>query len=151
MVFNNDQIHVYVDFVLIVSTRSPDDALGLLIAMYNIFELSFSKHSRAIRFLYSIIHKDKRFLSNAMRLLLKENNIELMNETNQPQTVSSSSICSNSIVHNNNLQNPTQNTIIPNSTSIISGNEINDPLSTNSYHSNSNIGLIDKASAVTNE
>ncbi|CAF1545434.1 unnamed protein product, partial [Rotaria sordida] len=39
----DDIMHVYVDFHPILSTSSPDDALGLLISMYSIFELSFDK------------------------------------------------------------------------------------------------------------
>ncbi|CAF3813633.1 unnamed protein product [Rotaria sp. Silwood1] len=52
-------IHVYVDFNPILSTNSPDNAVALLIAIYTIFELSFDKKSRTIRFLYSIIHEKK--------------------------------------------------------------------------------------------
>ncbi|CAF4022370.1 unnamed protein product, partial [Rotaria magnacalcarata] len=151
LIFVNDQIHVYIDFILVVSTTSPDDALGLLIAMYNIFELNFSKNSRAIRFLYSIVHNDKRFLSNAMRLLIKENNIEIMNETNRPQAASSNSLCSKSTIQSNNSQTSTQQKIIENSTSINGENEINDPDPPNSSCSNGNIDFTDKAPTVENE
>jgi hypothetical protein len=66
-----------VDFVPIVTTTSPDDALALLLAMYTIFELNFDKNSRAVRFLYAIIFSDKRFLSNSTRILIKEKNIDI--------------------------------------------------------------------------
>ena len=151
MSFFNDQIHVYVDFILIVSTTSPDDALGLLIAMYNIFELNFSKNSRAIRFLYSILHNGKRFLSNAMRLLIKENNIEIMNETDRLQAASSNSLFNNSTIQSNNSQTSTQYKIIENSTSINGENEINDPDSTNSSYSNATTDFNDKTSVGVNE
>ena len=65
------------DFLPIVSTTSPDDALALLLAIYVVFELNFPKNGRAIRFLYSIVFNDKRFLSNKMRCLIKEKNIEI--------------------------------------------------------------------------
>ncbi len=86
MVCTDDRINIYVDFIRITSTTSPDDALALVIAMYTIFELSFSKTSRAIRFLYACLHGDKRFLSNSVRLLIKEKNIEINPEQNQQQS-----------------------------------------------------------------
>jgi len=92
MVCANDLIDVYVDFNLIVSTNSPDDALALLIGMYTIFELSFNKKSRTIRFLFSVLHSDKRFLSNSIRIFIKENNIDIYSEQQQPSLTSSNPV-----------------------------------------------------------
>ncbi|CAF3005309.1 unnamed protein product [Rotaria sp. Silwood2] len=105
----NDQIHIYVDFIPIVSTTSPDDALGLLIAMYNIFELNFNKNSRAIRFLYSILHGDKRFLSNGMRLLIKDKGIDIFNKTSQQHATSSNSDGNNSTTTSSSPPNSSNN------------------------------------------
>ncbi|CAF1480114.1 unnamed protein product, partial [Rotaria sordida] len=151
LIFINDQIHIYVDFILIVSTTSPDYALGLLIAMYNIFELNFRKNSRVVRFLYCIFHNDKRFLSNAMRLLIKENNIEIMNETNQLQAAPSHSLYSNSTIQSSNSQTSTQHKIIENNASINRENETNGPDLTNSSYSNNSVDLHDKTPVVLNE
>ena len=151
MIFINDQIHIYVDFILIVSTTSPDDALGLLIAMYNIFELNFRKNSRVVRFLYCIFHNDKRFLSNAMRLFIKENNIEIMNETNRLQAALSNSLYNNSTIQSSNSQTSTQHKIIENNASINGKNETNGPDLTNSSYSNHSVDLHDKTSVVLNE
>ncbi|CAF1690843.1 unnamed protein product [Adineta ricciae] len=68
---------VYVDFISIVSTDSVDDAVGLLIAMYTIFGLSFDKKSRAVRLLYSVLYDETRYLTNSVRILMKEKNIEV--------------------------------------------------------------------------
>ncbi|CAF1319370.1 unnamed protein product [Adineta steineri] len=87
----NDLIHVYVDFHLIVSTNSPDDALALLVSMYTIFELSFNKKSRTIRLIYSVLHGDKRFLPNFIRIFIKENNIDIYSEQQQQQSSLNSS------------------------------------------------------------
>lgn len=95
MVLINDLIHIYVDFNLVVSTASPDDALGLLIAMYTIFELSFNKKSRTIRFLYSLLHSDKRFLSNSIRIFIKEKKIDLYAEQQYQSTSTSSNSVQN--------------------------------------------------------
>lgn len=70
-------IHVYVDFCRITSTSSPDDALALLISMYTIFELAFDKKSRVVRLIYSILHGDKQYLSNSIRMYIKEKNIDI--------------------------------------------------------------------------
>ncbi|CAF1058741.1 unnamed protein product [Adineta steineri] len=88
----NDLIHVYVDFHLIVSTNSPDDALALLVSMYTIFELSFNKKSRTIRLIYSVLHGDKRFLPNSIRIFIKENNIDIYSEQQQSSLNSSNSM-----------------------------------------------------------
>jgi hypothetical protein len=95
LVYVNDVIHVYVDFNLILFTTSPDDALSLLIAMYTIFELSFNKKGRAIRFLYSVLHGDKSFLSNSIRMFMKEKKIDIISEQEQRMAMISSELLSN--------------------------------------------------------
>lgn len=144
----NDQIHVYVDFILIVSTTSPDDALGLLIAMYNVFELNFNKHSRAIRFLYSIFHNDKRFLSNAMRLLIKEKNIDVFNEQNQQQAVSLNGLGHRAEMTNNSNNSNTINQTTE-SISIDKNIEIDSLGQINTHSSNNN--LDSKISQISSE
>ena len=51
--------------------------------MYTIFELTFDKKSRAIRFLYSVLYGDKQFLSNSIRILIKEKNIDIHQQRHQ--------------------------------------------------------------------
>ncbi|CAF2060439.1 unnamed protein product [Rotaria magnacalcarata] len=81
----DDVIYIYVDFVSMLSTNSPDDALALLIAMYTIFELTFHKKSRTIRLLYSILHAETRYLTNSVRILIKEKNIDIYAEQQHQQ------------------------------------------------------------------
>ncbi|CAF1502715.1 unnamed protein product [Adineta ricciae] len=83
LVLMNDVIHVFVDFVPIVSSTSPDDSLALLLAMYAVFELNFNKNSRTIRLLYAIVFGDKRFISNSIRNLVKEKQIHISFEQNR--------------------------------------------------------------------
>ncbi len=92
----DDLIYIYVDYYSITSTTSPDDALALLIAIYTIFELNFNKNSRTMRLLYSVLHGDKRFLSNPIRILIKEKNIDLDSEQDHKQSISSNSISNES-------------------------------------------------------
>lgn len=79
----NDVIHIFVDFIPIVSSTSPDDGLALLLAMYAVFELNFNKNSRTIRLLYAIVFGDKRFISNIVRNLVKEKQIDISLEQNR--------------------------------------------------------------------
>ncbi|CAF1685382.1 unnamed protein product, partial [Adineta ricciae] len=104
----DDIIHVYVDFCPILSTTSPDDALGLLIGMYSVFELSFDKKSRTIRFLYCVLHGDKQFLSNSIRVLIKEKNIEIHRERLQPPSASSYSMSTNTTTFRTDSQSQSQ-------------------------------------------
>jgi hypothetical protein len=92
----DDRIDICVDFTPVLSTNSPDDALALLIAMHTIFELSFDKKSRTIRLLYSVLHGDKRFLSNSIRNLIKEKNIDIYCEQKYILSSSSSNLQSSS-------------------------------------------------------
>lgn len=79
-------MHIYVDFIPIVSTSSPDDGLALLLAMYSIFELNFNKNSRTIRLLYCIAFSDKRFLTNTIRRFMKDKCIDINDEQNRTTT-----------------------------------------------------------------
>lgn len=81
MVFLDNLIHIYVDFLPITTTASDDDALALLLAMYTIFELSFPKNNRTIRLLYCILHGEKRFLTNTIRLFIKEKQLGMFDES----------------------------------------------------------------------
>ncbi|CAF4241972.1 unnamed protein product [Adineta steineri] len=60
--------------------------------MYTIFELSFNKKSRTIRLIYSVLHGDKRFLPNSIRIFIKENNIDIYSEQQQSSLNSSNSM-----------------------------------------------------------
>ncbi|CAF1286535.1 unnamed protein product [Rotaria sordida] len=104
----DDIMHVYVDFHPILSTSSPDDALGLLISMYSIFELSFDKKSRTIRFLYCVLHGEKQFLSNSIRVLIKEKTIDIHRERLQLPSISSSSVSNNTTTLISESQNQLQ-------------------------------------------
>jgi len=74
-----------VDFNSVLSTNSPDDAVALLIAMYTIFELTFDKKSRTIRLIYSVLHAETRYLTNSVRILIKEKNIDIYAEQQYQQ------------------------------------------------------------------
>ena len=88
----DDLMHIYVDFHPILSASSPDDAVALLIAMYSIFELSFDKKSRTTRLLYAVLYGDKQFLSNSIRILIKEKNIYIHCQRLQLPSSSSTSL-----------------------------------------------------------
>jgi hypothetical protein len=145
----DDRIYIYVDFVQIVSTTSPDDALALLIAMYTIFELSFNKNSRTIRLLYSICHSEKRFLSNSIRIFIKDKNIDIFAEETQKESAPFNSISNNSAAVTLKGQSQSQPDVISQSSLSKQGelnmNEVTDECSSdNTFDSNSNISITKK-------
>lgn len=91
MVFIDDSINIYVDFLPITETTSADDALALLISTYTIFELAFPKNSRTVRLLYSVFHKEKRFLTNTIRLFLQKKEIDMDSKPLQKELADSAS------------------------------------------------------------
>ena len=50
-----------------------------------------------MRLLYSVLHGEKRFLSNPICILIKEKNIDLDSEQDHKQSISSNSISNESI------------------------------------------------------
>jgi hypothetical protein len=143
----DDLIYVYVDFNQILSTNSPDDAVALLIAMYTIFELSFDKKSRTIRFLYAVLHGDKQFLSNSIRILIKEKNIDIDRERPKVSSISSNSLSNSSTTLNTQSQAQSQieTNLLDHSTaehtSSINNRTTEPTCSTNNSHSGSDIAL----------
>lgn len=89
------------DFLPIVSTTSIDDGLALLLGMYAVFELNFNKNSRAIRLLYAVVFGDKRFLTNTIRNIMHEKNIDVYHEQNQKTSNNRNLISNNAMIFNN--------------------------------------------------
>jgi hypothetical protein len=58
--------------------------------MYTIFKLNLNENSRTIRSIYLILHDNKRFLSNSIRILIKEKYITFYSEKDQKQSTSNS-------------------------------------------------------------
>ncbi|CAF3505671.1 unnamed protein product [Rotaria socialis] len=130
LVFVDHIIHVYVDFIPIVSTTSPDDALALLLAMYAIFELNFHKNSRSIRLLYAIVFADKRFLSNTIRDVIQEKQIDIYSELNRQQLTEINSITNNLVTESSTTEQPhcyndnkSSVNMVINATEILNNNE----------------------------
>ncbi|CAM4833408.1 unnamed protein product [Rotaria magnacalcarata] len=130
LVFVNHIIHVYVDFIPIVSTTSPDDALALLLAMYAIFELNFHKNSRSIRLLYAIVFADNRFLPNTIRDVIQEKQIDIYSELNRQQLTEINSITNKLVTESSITEQPhcsndnnSSEYMIVNATKILNNNE----------------------------
>jgi len=113
--------------------------------MYSIFELSFDKKSRTIRFLYCVLHGDKQFLSNSIRVLIKEKNIDIHRERLQLPSISSYSVSNNTATITSESQsqlqtvtNPLDHSTGEHNSSII--NQTTEPTtSTDSSHSNADM------------
>ncbi|CAF4221244.1 unnamed protein product [Rotaria sordida] len=108
MVFTDNTITVFTDFLSIVSTTSPNDGLALVLAMYVVFELNFPKNGRAIRFLYAIMFGDTKYLSNKMRSLIKEKNIEIYTEQNRKICESTNLVLNSHSAVTNDTQSSSQ-------------------------------------------
>ncbi|CAF1519519.1 unnamed protein product [Rotaria sp. Silwood1] len=135
MVFTDNTITIYTDFLSIVSTTSPDDGLALILAMYVVFELNFPKNGRAIRFLYAIMFGDTRYLSNKMRTLIKEKNIEIYTEQNRKISESTNLISNSHSAISNDTHSSSQ------ASSNLSSTPLEDvyPLHTNNLNINTTI------------
>jgi len=119
MVFTEDLINIYVDFLPITATASSDDALALLISMYTIFELNFPKNNRVVRLLYSLLHRDKRFLTNTIRLFMKEKKIEMTDQPRENHSITSNSVenkksQSNTAVYQSSADNIPDSVVVAN-------------------------------------
>lgn len=64
--------------------------------MYSIFDLTFDKKSRTSRLIYSALHAETRCLTNAVRIFIKEKNIDIYAEQQHQYQVIQNSSSSNS-------------------------------------------------------
>jgi hypothetical protein len=63
----NDKYEVYLDYQLIVQATSALEAMSILLCLYNIFEIKFTRHSRGTHLLYGIMFQDQSELTKSMR------------------------------------------------------------------------------------
>ena len=66
----NDKYELYLDYQLIVQTTSVQEAIAILLGLYNIFEIKFTRHSRGIHLLYGIMFQDQNELTKSLRKIL---------------------------------------------------------------------------------
>ena len=66
----NDKYEMYLDYQLIGQTTSAQEAISILLCLYNIFEIKFTRHSRGIHLLYGVVFQDQNELSKSLRKLL---------------------------------------------------------------------------------
>jgi hypothetical protein len=66
----NDKYELYLDYQLIVQTTFAQEAVSVLLCLYNIFEIQFTRHSRGIHLLYGVMFQDQNELSKSLRKLL---------------------------------------------------------------------------------
>ncbi|CAM4802664.1 unnamed protein product [Rotaria magnacalcarata] len=65
----NAKYELYLDYQLIEQTTSAQEAISILLCLYNIFEIKFTRHSRGINLLYGIMFQDQNELSFEMPML----------------------------------------------------------------------------------
>jgi hypothetical protein len=114
--------------------------------MYSIFKLNFNKSGRTIRFIYLILHDDKCFLSNSIRVLTKQKYITFYSEKDKKESITSNSI-SNGPIPDIESQPLSRSRIVGNPVSSFDEDdssdvaEIQECSSENSVDSNSNIPI----------
>lgn len=126
---------------------SLDHALALLIAVYIIFQFNFDENSHTIHLIYFILHNDRRFLSNSIRILIKDQYISFYSQDDEKQSTSSNSI-SNRPIPDIESQSLFPSETVRNRIRSLDQDDSSDPaeikqcLFKNSIDSNSNIPLI---------
>jgi hypothetical protein len=85
---------LYLDYHLIVQTTSAQEAISILICLYNIFEIKFTRHSRGIHLLYGVMFQDQNELSKSLRKLLLSWDYIIKNKTivHQRQTTTTTTV-----------------------------------------------------------
>ncbi|CAF3311671.1 unnamed protein product [Rotaria socialis] len=66
----NAKYELYLDYQLIEQTTSAQEAISILLCLYNIFEIKFTRHYLGINLLYGIMFQDQNELSKSLRKLL---------------------------------------------------------------------------------
>ncbi|CAF1194308.1 unnamed protein product, partial [Didymodactylos carnosus] len=94
LIINEQSIDVYVNWLVISSTSSLDEAIALLISMYNISEIKFDPRSRTVRLLYITLLNERKYISNSIRSLLNELNYDSTREKMKSTTTSSAVLAS---------------------------------------------------------
>ncbi|CAF1255520.1 unnamed protein product [Didymodactylos carnosus] len=67
---SEDKFEIFVDWLMITETTDAATAVVLLVAMYSIFEIKFSKNNRTARLLYGLLLRDTNELGKGLRVLL---------------------------------------------------------------------------------
>jgi len=111
IIIADNSFHVYVDYHLVTETTSPGHVLALILSMFSIFELSFAKNARVLRFLYAIIFGAQRYLSNVMRKIIQEKAIDVYHPKDVIMSYGSSS--SNPSIPSIIPSKPTTDVILP--------------------------------------
>ncbi|CAF1648673.1 unnamed protein product, partial [Didymodactylos carnosus] len=75
--YTDETIDIMLDWSIVVSTTSAEDAVALWISLYDIFEIKFGQHSVPTRLLFSMIFNDKTEASKATRKILNDWEIKI--------------------------------------------------------------------------
>ncbi|CAF1077554.1 unnamed protein product [Adineta steineri] len=105
LVYINNVIHIYVDFISILSTNYVDDAFALLIAMYIIFGLTFDRKSRIVKLLHSVLYGETKYLTNSINSLAIDQSTETQSTNDNPDSILNASFDTNKN-NNNHIQIP---------------------------------------------
>ncbi|CAF0973569.1 unnamed protein product [Didymodactylos carnosus] len=82
---SDEKFELFADWQLITETTNPATALAVLLSLYNIFEIKFTKNNCASHLLYGIIFQDGNELGKSLRTVLSSWDYIFENRTQGPQ------------------------------------------------------------------
>ena len=118
----NDKYEMYLDYQLIGQTTSAQEAISILLFLYNVFEIKFTSHSSGIHLLYGVVFQDQNELSKSLRKLLLSWDYAIKNKSiiHQHQITMTTTTTMNDI---SVLQIPTSVKINENDSAVLEGTE----------------------------
>ncbi|CAF1531366.1 unnamed protein product [Adineta ricciae] len=82
---SNENFELYLDWRVVIRTTNPTTALSLLLSLYNIFEVKFTKNNHTSHLLYGIFFQNGDELGKNLRILLNSWHFKLEDRTKSPQ------------------------------------------------------------------
>ncbi|CAF0911219.1 unnamed protein product [Didymodactylos carnosus] len=88
--------------MVVVTTTTLQEAVALLVATYNSFQLKPDPRSRTVRLLYTVLLNERKYISNNIRAILNELNYESTRQALKLTTsVAESAPSTNTIISSN--------------------------------------------------
>ena len=88
----NEKIQLCLDWHVVVETASPTTALALLLSLYNIFEIKFTKNNHTSHLLYDVIFQDGDQLGKNLRIVLNSWGFMYQDRANKSEIQTKNSI-----------------------------------------------------------
>jgi hypothetical protein len=88
----NDKFQLFLDWQVVTETASATTALALLLSLYNVFEIKFTKNNQTSHLLYGVMFQNGHELRKNLRILLNSWNFTYEDRTKQSQMQTTNAI-----------------------------------------------------------